>query len=521
MSHDLLVRRCLALALVAALTPHGIARAADVPSATPGAAPAAGAAPSPAAMPSLVPPEELTLKMGQQMEFTPTKAHEASRYYRTGASFEWPDFKGGPVPAPKKNYWIPALEVFGINMSIWGYNYVVGKDFAKISLDSISDNFHKGWIVDTDDFWANQFLHPYHGSLTYNAARSMGLNFYESWAYSFAGSLMWEQFLEVQPPSMNDQVNTPFGGALLGEVLWRMHRLVLDSGGYNPGPWRQFFATLISPMAGVNQLMFGDEYRGSLVLPQSWTGEFRAGMLISGESTDNRTGATTSQQGPWFAAGMNLVYGIPGTPDLRLRKPFDHFDFQATIATTDTPQPTATLVIQGLLHGDTIGNGGDFGGLWGLYASYDFMGEQVYRAAGFGVGPGVELMKRWDWFELHGSSLLELLPWSGAGSTVPFGARDYQYGIGAKGYVQVQMNFDDRATVRLTGREYWVSGNYTRGSTQDVSFLTAAATLRIWGPHGITGTFDWSRRNATYKDEQSIDQKGHYWTIQYALLQGW
>jgi hypothetical protein len=472
-------------------------------------------------MPTLVPPEELTLKMGEELDLTPTKAHQAARYYRTGAPFESPDFKRGPVLAPKKNYWIPALEVFTLNIGIWGFNYIVGKDFAKISIDSIKDNFRKGWIVDTDDFWANQFLHPYHGSLTFNAARSMGLSFYESFAYSFLGSAMWEQFMEVQPPSLNDQVNTPFGGSLLGEVLWRMHRMVLDSGGYAPGPWRQFFAALISPMAGANHFLFGDEYRGPLVLPPSWTGEFRMGTLLSIDTTDNRTGAQNNMKGPWFSAGVNIVYGIPGTPDLRLRKPFDHFDFVATIASTDTPQPSASLIIQGLLHGDTIGKGGDFGGLWGLYATYDFVGMQVYRVAGFGVGPGVELMKRWNWFELHGSTLLELLPWSGIGSTVPLGARDYQYGVGAKGFMQIKMNFDDRAIVRLTGREYWVFGNYVVGSQQDVTYLTAGTTLRVWGPHGVGVSFAWSRRGATYKFDQSADQSAHAWTIEYALLQGW
>lgn len=465
---------------------------------------------------TLVPPLRLEL-----LDLTPTRAHAEARYYQTGAPFESPEFERGPVLEPRKNYWIPALEVVGINLGIWSFDYLTGRPFAQISGQTIKDNFNKGWIVDTDDFWANQFMHPYHGALTFNAARSMGLSFYESFAYSFAGSLMWEQFLEIQPPSMNDQVNTPFGGAMVGEVLWRMYRMILDSGGYAPGGWRQFFAFLVSPAAGLNRLAFGDEYRGPLLLPPSWIGEFRVGLLVSGSTTDNRTGARSSQFGPWGAVGVNLVYGVPGTPDLRLRNPFDHFDFQATLATTDTPQPTASLIVQGLLHGATIGPGGDFGGLWGLYTSYDFVAAQVYRAAGFGLGPGVELMKRWGWFELHGSTLVELLPWSGAGSTVPLGARDYHYGVGAKGYVQLRLHFDDRATLRLTGREYFVSGSYARGSSEDVSYGTVSLTLRIWGPHAVNATVDGSRRSAVHAGAPTVDQKGAVWTLAYALLQGW
>ncbi|HET9598357.1 MAG TPA: DUF3943 domain-containing protein, partial [Anaeromyxobacteraceae bacterium] len=370
--------------------------------------------------------------------------------------------------------------------------------------------------------WANQFLHPYHGSLSFNAARSMGLGFYTSFGYAFAGSAMWEQFMEVQPPSMNDQVNTPFGGALLGEVLWRMHRLVLDSGGARPGGWREFFAGLISPVAGVNRVAFGDRYRGAPLLPTSWSGEFRGGLLLGGTSTDNRTGARTKTLGPWASFGAHLVYGVPGAPELRLRAPFDHFDVDAGLSTTDTPQPTGALIIQGLLRGETFGEGQATGGLWGLYATYDFVGMQAYRASGFGLGPGVELVHRWDGgFELGGSALLELLPWSGAGSTVPLGARDYQYGVGAKAYAQLRLAYGNRATLRLIGREYWVSGSYARGSSEDVSYLTAALTVRVWGPHALRGGFDWSRRTAMHADEPTVDQKGRTWTIEYAFLQGW
>src|SRR2546427_447655 len=104
-----------------------------------------------------------------------------------------PGFVKGPVPPPDKNYWVALGEVVLIDTSIWAFNYIRGKEFAKISWDSIEQNFDKGWIIDTDDFWANGLGHPLHGNLTFNAARTLGLNFYESFAYSFFGSFLWEQ----------------------------------------------------------------------------------------------------------------------------------------------------------------------------------------------------------------------------------------------------------------------------------------------------------------------------------------
>src|SRR4051812_1996659 len=222
-----------------------------------------------------------------------------------------PAFAGGPVPPPAgKNYGLALAEVIGIDALIWGIDYAMGKPYVKISAASISQNFKKGWIVDTDDFWANSLMHPLHGNLTFNASRTLGLNFYESFAGSFLSSVIWEQFAEIQPPSMNDQVNTPFGGSLVGEVAFRLSRLVLDSGGYKPGPWREFFALALNPTGGFNRLLFGDKYRGELLLPQSWMGEFRFGLVVAGSSRVEATGARQTDVGPWGSLAAHIVYGV-------------------------------------------------------------------------------------------------------------------------------------------------------------------------------------------------------------------
>jgi Domain of unknown function (DUF3943) len=446
---------------------------------------------------------------------------DAPLRYRLQPPYADPSFQDIPNAEQRKNYLIPLAEVVTINLLIWGWNYAVGKDFAKISWESIKQNFRKGWIVDTDDFWANQMLHPYHGSLTFNAARSMGLNFYESFGYAFAGSLMWEQFMEIQPPSLNDQVNTPFGGTMLGEVLFRMHRLVLDSGGAHPGGWRRFFALLISPMAGLNELATGDAYRGPLLLPQTWMGEFHAGAVIAGSTHDDRSGVTNTNVGPWASVGAHVLYGVPGTRGLVLRAPFDHFDFQGALAFTDTAQPSADLLIRGLLVGATLGGGGRSGGLWGLFTSYDFISASVFRASGFGVGPGVSLMKRWDTLELHGTALGELLPWSGGGSVDALGARDYHYGTGAEALLELRLHVADRAIIRLSGREFFISGNYARGLTEDVTYGAATATIRLVGPHSVTAELIWSRRHAQRPASSDVDQNGLSFATYYTLLSGW
>ena len=89
--------------------------------------------------------------------------------------------------------WKAALETFGLNMLVWSFDrYIVKEDWAYINGHTIKSNFKKGPVWDTDQFTTNLFSHPYHGSLYFNAARSNGMNFWQSAPFAAGGSLMWE-----------------------------------------------------------------------------------------------------------------------------------------------------------------------------------------------------------------------------------------------------------------------------------------------------------------------------------------
>jgi len=440
--------------------------------------------------------------------------------YRLQSPFADPDFKA-PGVEPRKNSWLALGEVVGINLLMWQASYWSGAPYAKISFSTIGDNFNKGWIIDTDTYWINQFGHPYEGSAFYNAARSTGHGAYESFGFSFLGSLMWEQFMEKQSPSVNDQIVTPGGGSVLGEVLYRMYRLVLDSSDGRPSGWRKVGAFLISPVAGANDLFFGNRYNGPALLPPSWMGEFQAGMVIAGRGKDVNTGAQSGETGPWASVGAHITYGVPGTPDLTLRQPFDHFDFRATFAFTGKALPSASLQIRGLVVGDTISSADRSVGLWGLFASYDVIGESVFKVSGFGLGPGVSLVGTWGGFQLHGTGVAEVLPWAGGGSMHKLYDRDYHYGPGADALVDLRALFGDRVIVDLTAKEYFISGWYATGSSEDITWAHAAVTGRLYGPHALSVSVDWAIRHARYPATPSIFERGEMLLAHYTLLQGW
>lgn len=159
--------------------------------------------------------------------------------------------------------WLAASEVFGLNVGIWAFDrFALNQDFAKINFHTIKNNFKTGPVWDTDMFSTNLVAHPYHGSLYFNAARSNGMNFWESIPFTAGGSLMWEFFMENEPPSINDLIATTFGGVELGEITYRLSDLFLDDRTFGiERVGREVLSGLISPVRGINRLITGEAWR--------------------------------------------------------------------------------------------------------------------------------------------------------------------------------------------------------------------------------------------------------------------
>ena len=168
-----------------------------------------------------------------------------------------------------KSYLIPALEVPGFILLLNAYDRLAypnemsgGKKTYDTNLETFWDHVtHGPWGVDQDAFAMNQFNHPYQGSIYYGFARSAGLNYWESFLYSNAGSFLWETYGENTPPSTNDQIASGIAGSFFGEALFRMAGLLLEGDGSKPGFWRELGAAAISPPTGFNRLAFGNRFK--------------------------------------------------------------------------------------------------------------------------------------------------------------------------------------------------------------------------------------------------------------------
>ena len=148
----------------------------------------------------------------------------------------------------------------GVNLvanrvNVWVFDW----DWAKVGAESWAENLELGWQWDKTQFGTNMFLHPYHGSLYFDAARANCLGFWESIPITFLGSWTWEYLAEAKRPALNDFWMTGFGGVAIGEIMHRVSTAILDeeaAGGERLT--REIAALFVNPMRGVNRLVRGE-----------------------------------------------------------------------------------------------------------------------------------------------------------------------------------------------------------------------------------------------------------------------
>lgn len=140
------------------------------------------------------------------------------------------------------------------------FNWRVSDDSTAIlSLDSFKYNMTHGFEWDHNNFVTNMFMHPYHGSVYFNSARTHGYNYWASSFFAGLGSFVWEMYGENNRGAINDWVMTTMGGITMGEVLHRSAKMLRDNEARGVGrSMREFGAFLIDPVAGVSRAMRGE-----------------------------------------------------------------------------------------------------------------------------------------------------------------------------------------------------------------------------------------------------------------------
>ena len=427
-----------------------------------------------------------------------------------------------------KSYLIPALEIPGFLVLLNIYDRIAypdqmqdGKKVYSSTFSSTWDHLRKqDWVFDQDPFNINQFGHPYQGATMYGLARSTGLGFWESLAYSNVGSFIWKMAGETDPPSINDQITTGNAGSLLGEALFRMAGLVLEGGGDKPDVWHELGAAIISPTTAVNRLAFGKRFK--TVFPSHKPATYWRTQIGSSYDSITKLDATLD---------FGMSYGLPGKPGYTYKRPLDYFDFEIS-GQARADNPVNNVLLRGLLYGKDYHSGNDYRGIWGVYGSYDYLSPSAFRVSTtalslgttgqYWVAPGVALQ----------GSLLGGVGFGAAGTTPSAqGDRDYHYGVAPQGLLALRLLFGNRAALEVVGRGYYVTGSGefnslsttsnpvdSAGGSETIFRIKSGFNIRVYGRHGLGLQYVESIRDSQYGTQVSRHQRDGTVSLVYTFM---
>jgi hypothetical protein len=418
--------------------------------------------------------------------------------------------------APKganRSFIIPALEVFGFNGALNLVDRLVLDTNYQTNLTTMRRNLRRSWIIDSDPFKINQFLHPYQGAIYNASARSAGLGYWPSLGYSMAGSIMWEIAGERSPPSRNDFIASGIAGSFFGEMLFRMANLVLERApDGHPGFQRQLAAAVISPPVGFNRLVFGQRF--DTVYSSREAVYYRRWQFGASVTALNVLGLATQVTKNEAIVDLSVDYGLPGKTGYTYSRPFDYFAAQATGSSANGFE---NIMTRGLLAGRAYGTGQRYRGVWGLYGSYDYIAPQLFRVSTTALSLGTT-GQRW----LTNSVALQETALLGAGfaavGTIHGGERDWRYGLAPQGLLASRVILGDRVSFDLTGREYFVSAVGNAQGHDNIIRADVLATYRLHGQNAIAIKYLFNRRDAFYSGLGKQAQIRGTLSILYTLL---
>ena len=397
----------------------------------------------------------------------------------------------------------------------WVYDrYIAKADWAYISIKSLRYNLHPAsWEWDIDGFTTNQFAHPSQGSIYFNAYRSNGYNFWQSVPAAFAGSYLWETAAEKQAPSINDFVNTGFGGVVLGETLHRFSNRLINN--RSRGVKRQaseVLAFVMNPANGLNRLLdgkWGKVPANSIQRDSTkiYT-EFDVGLRrfkVNGQ--DGKFG--------WYSH-VKMRYGSPFE---NYKTPFDYIYANMEFGRDDT---TAVNIVSfyGSLAGWRIGLSDHSRHTGILTANFDYIDNEAFFYSSESVR-----FNLFSEFRLPGK--FKIITVAGAGplllAAVPdpylYLGRTYDYGSGVGFGFNGEVSFDGRLFYSLNYRGGWLKTLSGNSSEYFLHTVTSEFRVRIANAFSLCAEPGYFTLKGHYKNEPNTNRTYPYFrvSVRYAV----
>jgi hypothetical protein len=387
------------------------------------------------------------------------------------------------------SFWRATAGVAAVNWITWAYNWYVQRwPWAKVGTRSWARNLHDGFVWDDDCFLDNQLAHPYHGSLYHSSARASGYGFWGSVPFVAVGSASWELFGENITASLNDLINTTFGGVALGEVTYRLSSMLGSKrAAGSRGVGQELGAFALSPM-GRAQGLLGSGRPG--VLPEA--------EGLASVSLGRRSGR------PFFQLAARN--GNPFDPGAL--RPYDAFDFRLQIS----PDPTGSIrlvAITGILTRKNLNQESRSRWVLGLFQHYEFEHLATLELGGQSVSGALlyqrELGRR---NQLRFGAHLEGVVLGAISADHGFEwRRDYDLGPGAGARLNAALVRDGREWLRADGRVVWLHSLHGSGGDHSATQLRLTGSLPVAGPLGLGADLALIDRRSTYSEFPAVSQR--------------
>ncbi len=410
---------------------------------------------------------------------------------------------------PPKRFWAGVGELMAVQAVPWAFTkYVTEGEWSNISFRTWGDNLKFPWQWDNNKFNNNQFAHPYHGSLYFNAGRANGYDFWHSTPWALGGSLMWELFGEVWAPSPNDLANTTLGGITLGEMLWRFSSLVLDNqatGGNRV--LREVSATLINPVRGFNRLVRGEMGRVSETPPDWRPQGIQAAMDVGYRRFSTSSALDDPDARDQTFVQFTVYYGQE-LENLG-RKPFSSFQVNGVLASKSANHKALQeLRVRGNLAAKPLGSE-ESGPVLAAFMTYEYISNPAvdFGAQGFLGG----IMAHADPVEkvrLYGEALVRANPIAAVRSDyfVTAEGRDYDYGIGLGGRLGGSAVWLGKGMAKVSGNFVYVPVVSGFSGSHYLWTLNAEARGYVHGKFGFGVVYNRLWRLSRYTFNPDVDQ---------------
>jgi hypothetical protein len=417
-----------------------------------------------------------------------------------------------------KHFWVAAGEILAVEMVQNYFNHHVADDTtAVLSWDSWKRNVQLGLEWDPNNLQTNVFAHPYNGAIFFNAGRSNGYNFWESQAFAFAGSMMWEMFGENNRGAINDWANTSLGGIAIGEALHRAAIMVRDNEARGAGrAFSELAGFLIDPFGGFSRALRGEfsKYGPNPVdrFPTRWASSVTLGYRAVSEGRITDAEAATG----YFEFRANY-----GDPMQDYARPFDAFQMNLQLNKSDA-SPIGLFQVHGSLWGNTVGDpDGKTRHVFAVDQLYDYANTNAYEIGG--VAYGVGMRSRWRLSESMALNTLlqpNVIVMSAISSEYAgFTGRDYDFGPGLGLRAIVGLNgggFRGEVGYRAFASHVM---NGAKGN-QIAHFVFLRAGYRIWRSVGINADYLLHLRDSFYRDYPDVHRRAPEFRIGGQILFG-